>query len=172
MASIKGIETVVVLSLIFATVYIPGSKPPAITWWYEFYFDVVHQMFSGSEISTSDMIVFNHAVEFHGSGPMICVIPDELHTKDVGFLYSVYAPITSHRDNYKYQLSSLQLEGCMGTTASYCPNKRRRDALSLLFAKCNFLHLEKLPDLSAVIEERNCLSFGVTARTACIAQES
>ncbi|KAH8703308.1 cytochrome P450 [Talaromyces proteolyticus] len=142
----QAIETTVILSLLLTVVgavrrlyfhplaHIPGPKLAALTWWYEFYFDVVQP----------GQYVF-HIQELHKQyGPIIRVTPDELHVNDIGFLDTVYAPSMNRRDKYEYQLRSLRVPGGVGTTASYDVHKKRREALSPFFSKRNVLYLESL----------------------------
>ena len=78
------------------------------------------------------------------AGPIVRVTPDEVHVNDVGFLDSVYAPSTTRRNKYEYQLRTLRVPGGVGTTASYDIHKKRREALVPFFSKKNVLHLEPL----------------------------
>lgn len=77
-------------------------------------------------------------------GPMIRVTPSELHINDANFLDTIYAPSSVHRDKYEYQLRTLRVPTAVGTTANYHLHKRRREALSPVFAKKNVLSLEPL----------------------------
>jgi hypothetical protein len=75
-------------------------------------------------------------------GPIIRVTPDEVHINDVGFLDTIYAPSTTHRDKYEYQLRALRVPGGVGTTPSYNVHKKRREALSPWFSKRNVTYFE------------------------------
>ena len=135
--------------------HIPGPKLAALTWWYEFYFDVVQQgryVFQIMELHKQygrcsprghpkDSIASLTAM---CSGPIIRITPDEIHVGDVGFLDTVYAPSMSHRDKYDYQLRTLRVPSGVGATARYDVHKRRREALSPFFSKRNVIHLEAL----------------------------
>jgi cytochrome P450 len=72
------------------------------------------------------------------------VTPDEIHINDVGFLDSIYAPSTSPRDKYSYQLRSLRVPGGVGTTVSHDVHRKRREALAPFFSKRNVVFLEPL----------------------------
>ncbi|RAO73882.1 uncharacterized protein BHQ10_009894 [Talaromyces amestolkiae] len=114
--------------------HIPGPRLAALTWWYEFYYDVVQP----------GQYVF-HIQKLHKKyGPIIRITPDELHVNDIGFLDSVYAPSSKRRDKYEYQLKTLRVPGGVGTTANYDVHKKRREALSPFFSKRNVVYLEPL----------------------------
>lgn len=68
--------------------------------------------------------------------------PDEIHINDVGFLDTVYAPSTSPRDKYYYQLRSLRVSGGVGAAVGHELHRRRREALSPFFSKRNVVSLE------------------------------
>ncbi|KUJ11582.1 cytochrome P450 [Mollisia scopiformis] len=114
--------------------HIPGPKLAALTWWYEFYFDVIHQ----------GRYVFQIQELHKKYGPIIRVTPDEIHVNDVGFLDTVYAPSMSYRDKYEYQLRTLRVSGGVGTTVSHEMHRKRREALSPFFSRRNVLYLEPL----------------------------
>ncbi|KAL4981899.1 cytochrome P450 [Aspergillus falconensis] len=138
------VETAAVVSLLWTAgeairrlyfhplAHIPGPRLAALTWWYEFYFDVVRP----------GQYVFKIQELHKQYGPIIRVTPDEIHINDVGFLDTVYAPAMIRRDKYEYQLRSLRVPGGVGTTADYTLHKVRREALSHFFSKKNILYLE------------------------------
>ncbi|TGO33321.1 hypothetical protein BHYA_0252g00020 [Botrytis hyacinthi] len=146
MAFAQLLGTTLVLSLILtiaeatrrlyfhSLAHIPGPKLAALTWWYEFYFDVIQP----------GQYVFKIQELHKQYGPIIRITPDELHIQDVGFLDAVYAPSASPRDKYEYQLRTLRIPGGVGTTARYDLHRKRRAALSPFFSKRNVLHLEPL----------------------------
>ncbi|TGO48155.1 hypothetical protein BCON_0249g00030 [Botryotinia convoluta] len=113
---------------------IPGPKLAALTWWYEFYFDVIQP----------GQYVFKIQELHKQYGPIVRITSDELHIQDVGFLDTVYAPSASPRDKYEYQLRTLRIPRGVGTTARYDLHRKRRAALSPFFSKRNVLHLEPL----------------------------
>ncbi|KAI9642649.1 hypothetical protein NHQ30_008380 [Ciborinia camelliae] len=114
--------------------HIPGPKLAALTWWYEFYFDVIQP----------GQYIFKIQELHKQYGPIVRITPDELHIQDVGFLDTVYAPSASPRNKYEYQLRTLRVPGGVGTTARYDLHKKRRAALSPFFSKRNVLYLEPL----------------------------
>ncbi|KAG8160990.1 hypothetical protein KVR01_009254 [Diaporthe batatas] len=112
--------------------HIPGPRLAALTWWYEFYFDVIQP----------GQYVFKIQELHKRYGPIIRVTPDEIHISDVGFLDTIYAPSSSPRDKYEYQLRSLRVPGGVGTTPSLDVHRKRREALSPFFSKRNVVRLE------------------------------
>ena len=78
------------------------------------------------------------------AGPIVRITPDEIHINDPGFLDAVYAPSTSPRDKYEYQLRTLRIPGGVGATPSFEAHKQRREALVPYFSKKNVLYLESL----------------------------
>ncbi|GFN11072.1 cytochrome P450 [Aspergillus tubingensis] len=114
--------------------HIPGPRLAALTWWYEFYFDVIQPgqyVFKIQELHTR-------------YGPIIRITPDEVHINDVGFLDTIYAPSMTRRDKYGYQLRSLRVPGGLGTTTDHDLHKVRRESLAPFFSKKNILHMEGL----------------------------
>ncbi|PMD48982.1 cytochrome P450 [Hyaloscypha variabilis F] len=146
MTLIQIIETTLVVSLLFTVAgairriyfhplsHIPGPKLAALTWWYEFYYDIIQP----------SRYVFQIQELHKEYGPIIRITPDELHINDVGFLDNIYAPSSSRRDKYAYQLRTLRVPGGIGAALSHDVHKGRRDALSPFFSKRNVLHLEPL----------------------------
>ncbi|KAI3064685.1 CAZyme family GT109 [Aspergillus niger] len=114
--------------------HIPGPRLAALTWWYEFYFDVIRPgqyVFKIQELHTR-------------YGPIIRITPDEVHVNDVGFLDTIYAPSMIRRDKYGYQLRSLRVPGGLGTTTDHDLHKVRRESLTPFFSKKNIQYMEGL----------------------------
>ncbi|TVY45338.1 Cytochrome P450 monooxygenase [Lachnellula occidentalis] len=146
MTILQVAETTVVVSLLLAVAgavrrlyfhplaHIPGPRLAAITWWYEFYFDVIQP----------STFVFKIQELHKQYGPIIRITPDEIHVNDVGFLETIYAPSMSHRDKYDYILRTLPIPGAIGATVRHDVHRKRREALGPFFSKRNVLHLEPL----------------------------
>lgn len=163
MTFLQVIETTVVLSLLVTfgeairrlyfhpIALIPGPKLAALTWWYEFYFDVVkhgtyvfkiqelHQQYGMPQETASSGRLTDLC-----AGPIIRITPDELHINDMGFLDTIYAPSSSRRDKYEYQLRTLRVQSSVGASPPHDVHKKRREALLPFFSKKNVLHLEPL----------------------------
>ncbi|KAJ6006232.1 Cytochrome P450 [Penicillium sp. IBT 35674x] len=123
--------------------HIPGPRLAALTWWYEFYYDVV----------LPGKYVFKIQELHREYGPILRITPDEVHINDVGFLDTVYA---GWRDKYEYPLKALRVPGGVGATADAKLHKLRREALVPFFSKRNVLSLqhlitEKVDQLSNII---------------------
>ncbi|KAE9376444.1 cytochrome P450 [Stipitochalara longipes BDJ] len=146
MALLQILETILLVSLLFTIAgairrlyfhplsHIPGPKFAALTWWYEFYFDIIQP----------SRYVFKIQELHKEYGPIVRITPDELHINDVGFLDTIYAPSSSRRDKYAYQLRTLRVPGGIGAALSHDVHKGRRDALSPFFSRRNVLYLEPL----------------------------
>lgn len=134
--------------------HIPGPRLAALTWWYEFYFDAIqpgqyvfkiqelHKQYGESNTCTGVVDSVASLILIYLTGPIIRVTPDEIHISDVGFLDTIYAPSSSPRDKYEYQLRSLRVPGGVGTTPNLDVHRRRREALSPFFSKRNVIFLE------------------------------
>lgn len=141
--------------------HIPGPRLAALTWWYEFYFDAIQPgqyVFKIQELhkqygkpDTCAHVIHSAASLICLAGPIIRVTPDEIHISDVGFLDTIYAPASSPRDKYEYQLRSLRVPGGVGTTPSLDVHRRRREALSPFFSKRNVVLLE--PTIAEKVEQ-------------------
>lgn len=139
--------------------HIPGPGLAALTWWYEFYFDVIRPgqyVFKIQDLhkrygTSMRACVWSQLVLIAATGPIIRITPDEIHISDVGFLDTIYAPSSSSRDKYEYQLRSLRVPGGVGTTPSLEVHRKRREALSPFFSKRNVISLE--PTITAKVQQ-------------------
>ncbi|TGO54960.1 hypothetical protein BCON_0099g00200 [Botryotinia convoluta] len=149
MVLLKIVETTLLVSLISAivgTIYrlyfhplrrIPGPKLAALTWWYEFYFDVIkpgQYVFHIKKLHEEYGIIIANSTEL---GPIIRITPDEIHVNDFGVLDTIYAPPSSRRDKYARNLKQLRVPGSVGSTVSFDVHKKRREALVPFFSKRN-----------------------------------
>ncbi|TVY90100.1 Cytochrome P450 monooxygenase [Lachnellula willkommii] len=144
MTLLQVFETTVVLSLLLVVAgavrrlyfhplaHIPGPRLAAITWWYEFYFDVIQP----------STFVFKIQELHKQYGPIVRITPDEIHVNDVGFLETIYAPSMFHRDKYGYILRTLRIPGAIGAIVRHDVHRKRREVLGPFFSKRNVLHLE------------------------------
>lgn len=144
--------------------HIPGPRLAALTWWYEFYYDVVlpgkyifkiqalHREYGTFSFPSSELAGAKYETNDQ-AGPILRITPDEVHINDVGFLDTVYAGL---RDKYEYPLKALRVPGGVGATADAKLHKLRREALVPFFSKRNVLSLqylitEKVDQLSEII---------------------
>ncbi|KAJ5546650.1 Cytochrome P450 [Penicillium frequentans] len=123
--------------------HIPGPRLAALTWWYEFHYNVV----------LPGKYIFKIQELHREYGPILRITPEEVHINDVGFLDTVYAGL---RDKYEYPLKALRVPGGVGATADAKLHKLRREALVPFFSKRNVLSLqhliaEKVDQLSEII---------------------
>jgi cytochrome P450 len=119
--------------------HIPGPKIAALTWWYEYYHDVVHY---GKYIWKVQ--------EFHQQyGPIVRISPYEVHINDPDFLDVLYAASnTNRKDKWHWYTAGLGLPLCTMASDEQNLHRRRRAAMSPFFSKQNVRKLEPL------IEER------------------
>ncbi|KAJ6160568.1 cytochrome P450, partial [Penicillium chermesinum] len=93
--------------------HVPGPRLAALTWWYEFYYDVVlpgKYIFKIQELH-SEYGTLSWVLEYEAKdhvGPILRITPDEIHINDVGFLDTVYSGL---RDKYEYPLRALRVPG-------------------------------------------------------------
>lgn len=118
---------------------IPGPKIAALTWWYEYYHDVVRY---GRYIWKIQ--------EFHEQyGPIVRISPFEVHINDPDFFETLYAASnTNRKDRWHWYTAGLGLPLCTMASDEQGLHRRRRAAMSPFFSKQNVRKLEPL------IEER------------------
>ncbi|KAF7936130.1 uncharacterized protein EAE98_002349 [Botrytis deweyae] len=151
MVLLKIVETTLLVSLlstIVVAIYrlyfhslrlIPGPKPASLTWWYEFYFDVI-------KLGKYVFHIKGIHEEF-GLGPIIRITPGEIHVNDVGLLDTIYAP--HHPD--EINMLQLRVPGSVGATVSFDVHKKRREALVPFFSRSNVLYLD--PMITAKVQQ-------------------
>jgi hypothetical protein len=101
-----------VLFLIYSVIFrlylspianIPGPKLAALTWWYEYYHDVV----------TYGKYIWK-VQEFHEQyGPIVRISPYEVHINDPDFFETLYAATnTNRKDRWSWYTAGLGLPSC------------------------------------------------------------
>lgn len=72
--------------------HIPGPKLAALTWWYEFFYDIV----LGGQYTFK-------IIELHQKyGPVVRINPDEVHVGDPDFYPELYASTSHRREKTKF----------------------------------------------------------------------
>ncbi|KAJ5671894.1 Cytochrome P450 [Penicillium longicatenatum] len=104
--------------------HIPGPRLAALTWWYEFYYDVV----------LPGKYIFRIQELHREYGPILRITPEEIHINDVGFLDTVYTGTTADAKLHKLRREAL------------VPFFSKRNVLSL-----EHLVTEKVEQLSEII---------------------
>ncbi|KAH8665831.1 cytochrome P450 [Tricladium varicosporioides] len=116
----------------------PGPKLAALTYWYEFYYDIV----------LGGQYLFK-MIELHKQyGPIIRINPHELHVADPEFFDTVYAGAGHKRDRDDWHTDGYGLNGSVVTSPRHELHKHRRAALAPFFSGTGIRKLVPL------IEER------------------
>jgi cytochrome P450 len=116
--------------------HFPGPKLAAITWWYQFYYDVILQgryMFKMQEL---------HAQY----GPVIRINPYELHVNDPEFMDTLYTGHSRRRDKWTFYTGVLGTPGAAMNTNSHDLHRTRRSAMNPFFSKTSIRKLQPLVD--------------------------
>ncbi|KAK7192263.1 hypothetical protein DPSP01_012699 [Paraphaeosphaeria sporulosa] len=117
---------------------IPGPKLAALTFWYEFYYDVYpHKYQYGFKLR-----------ELHNKyGPIIRINPIHVHIHDHAYLDTIYASGNAHkrdRCSWSHHSGAKTLSGAMLEAMDHDLHKMRRNATSSFFSKRNVQVLEPL----------------------------
>ncbi|KAL2433865.1 Cytochrome P450 monooxygenase tpcC [Exophiala dermatitidis] len=116
----------------------PGPKLAAVTFWYEFYYDVI----LGGQYTF-------HVMDLHKKyGPVVRINPRELHFYTPQFYEEIYAGPTRRRDRWGYYTKGFGMPGAGASTNPHDLHKARRAALSPYFS------MQSVRKLQAVIEEK------------------
>ena len=139
--------------------HIPGPRLAELTPWYEFYYDLVNPEQFVSKIKDlhaeyGKLRAFPPPVTtLTGScdaGPIIRVIPWEIHAQDVHFLDDIYAPSYRRREKYAFQTSTLKVPLSVGGSMNHELHRKRREALNPFFSKRSLVALG--PMISTKVE--------------------
>lgn len=117
--------------------HFPGPKLAAVTWWYQFYYDVLNR---GSYLFKIQQL---HSIY----GPVIRINPSELHVMDPDFLEILYAGYGHKRDKWDFDTQAFRTGGATLTTNSHDLHRIRRAALSPFFSKATVRKLQPLVDV-------------------------
>ncbi|KAH8427074.1 cytochrome P450 [Aspergillus melleus] len=110
----------------------PGPKCVALTFWVEFYYDVVKNGMFMWEIEKMH-------VKY---GPIVRISPDELHCNDPDFFDTIYASLPEQRDKYEKFTRSPDCNNATGFTVQHAHHRLRRNALAPFFSQRNTVLLE------------------------------
>ncbi|PVI02270.1 putative P450 monooxygenase [Periconia macrospinosa] len=112
----------------------PGPKLAALTFWYEFYHDVVR---GGQYVFKID--------ELHEQyGPIIRINPYELHVKDPDFYDVLYSGPGQRRDKWSWAVEMFGNSSSGFGTVSHDLHRLRRNALNPFFSKQAITRMEPL----------------------------
>ncbi|KAJ4355384.1 uncharacterized protein N0V89_003400 [Didymosphaeria variabile] len=118
--------------------HIPGPRLAALTFWYEFYYDVYpHKYQYGFKLR-----------ELHDKyGPIIRINPFHVHIHDHSYLDTIYATGNAHkrdRCSWSHHSGAKTFSGAMLEAMDHDLHKMRRNATSGFFSKRNVQALEPL----------------------------
>ncbi|KAK0633645.1 cytochrome P450 [Immersiella caudata] len=117
--------------------HIPGPRLAALTWWYEFYFDII----------LGGQYVFKMKELHEEYGPIIRINPEEIHIYDPDFFPQLYGA-GLRRDRWRFFTKQFGADGSGISTAEHDLHKIRRAAINPFFSK------QSVRALQPVIEER------------------
>lgn len=132
--------------------YIPGPKLAALSWGYEFYYDVV----------LGGQYVFK-IIDLHKQyGPIIRINPLEIHIADKTFFNTLYTGPSHRRDKWAFYAKQFGADDSVFSTVDHELHRLRRAALNPFFSAA------KVRELQPIIESQvnNVLRrFGKHARS-------
>ncbi|CAI6263572.1 unnamed protein product [Periconia digitata] len=138
--------TVYVLALVFHRLFLsptssfPGPPLAAVTFWYEFYYDVI----------CCGRYTWKIQKLHQQYGPVVRINPHELHISDPSFYESVY--VASSRRTDKWHFSARMFGTSLATvgTTGHDLHRLRRSALSNFFSKRSISQLE--PNIQRMVD--------------------
>ncbi|KAH9219468.1 cytochrome P450 monooxygenase [Leptodontidium sp. 2 PMI_412] len=128
--------------------HFPGPRLAALTYWYEFYYDLIQRGRFLYKIQ-----------ELHDQyGPIIRINPHELHVSDPDFYHTIYAGGSSKRNRDPYHTATVTLPGSLLTSPPHDLHRKRRAALNPFFSQQSARRLlpllqERIDVLVAKLEE-------------------
>ena len=137
----------------------PGPKVAALTFWYEFYYDVLHHGSYAWEIermhkkygTLSDISQLSPDMLIHRSkGPIIRINPYELHiVADPEFLKVLYPTINKNVEKWSWSAGMLGSNAMTFGTVSHDLHRQRRGAISPFFSKASIRRLQPVIQILA-----------------------
>lgn len=116
--------------------HIPGPKLAALTWGYEFYYDVV----------LGGQYVFK-ILELHRQyGPIIRINPSEIHIADKTFFHTLYTGASHRRDKWAFYAKQFGADDSIFSTVNHDLHRLRRAALNPLFSAAKVRELQPIID--------------------------
>ena len=132
----------------------PGPKMAALTFWYEFYYDLLreggglyiwevekmHKTY-GSRNKHFYLPLTNHQSYL---GPIVRVNPYELHVNDPDFFDEIYAGVNRPRNKYEWHAQGTTSPSSFAFTLHHKQHRMRREPLQPFFSRRSILSLEPL----------------------------
>ncbi|TLD20674.1 hypothetical protein PspLS_08795 [Pyricularia sp. CBS 133598] len=114
--------------------HLPGPKLAALSFWYEFYYDVI----------LGGRYVFK-IKELHAQyGPIVRINPDELHILDPEYYDTLYSGAAQRRDKWWWSSNMFGNGVAMFSTTSHDLHRLRRSPLNQFFSKRAVSRIEPL----------------------------
>ncbi|KAH8805423.1 cytochrome P450 [Xylogone sp. PMI_703] len=135
--SVLYVVSLVIQRLVLSPIaHFPGPKLAALTWWYQFYYDVIKR---GQYLFKIQQL---HSIY----GPVIRINPCELHVVDPEFMDVLYAGPGRKRDKWDFDTQAFRTGGATLSTNSHDLHRIRRAALNPFFSKTTIRKLQPLVD--------------------------
>ncbi|KAL8819187.1 MAG: hypothetical protein Q9191_007786 [Dirinaria sp. TL-2023a] len=119
----------------------PGPKLAALTFWYEFYFDVIRCGSYMNEISKMHL-------EY---GPIVRINPYELHVADPDFIDILYPTVTKNVAKWSWSAGMFGNTEMTFRTISHATHRTRRGAISSFFSKASVRRLQ--PVIQSLVDK-------------------
>ncbi|KAG6999208.1 cytochrome P450 monooxygenase [Physcia stellaris] len=132
--SVYGLYEVIYRLYLSPIAKFPGRKLAALTFWYEFYYDVVKR---GSYMWEVERM---HEVY----GPIIRINPYELHVSDPAFAEKLYPNKAKNVEKWLWFTRLLPNPGSVFTTVEHQLHRRRRASFSSFFSKASIRRVESM----------------------------
>lgn len=117
---------------------VPGPKLAALTWGYEFYYDVI----LGGQYTFK-------ILDLHRQyGPIIRINPSEIHIADKSFFHTLYAGSPHRREKWSFYAKQFGAEESAFSTIDHELHRPRRAALNPFFATAKVRELQHVIDAS------------------------
>ncbi|KAK0656434.1 cytochrome P450 CYP542B3 [Cercophora newfieldiana] len=117
--------------------HIPGPRLAALTWWYEFYYDII----------LGGQYVYKMKDLHKEYGPIIRINPEEIHIGDPDFFPQLYGA-GLRRDRWRFYTKQFCADNSVIGTVEHDLHKMRRAALNPFFSQ------QSVRKLQPVLEER------------------
>lgn len=118
--------------------HIPGPRLAALTWLYEFYYDIV----------LGGQYTFQIVRLHERYGPVVRINPAEVHVGDPDFYPEVYASGTRRRDKWRFYTRQFGADDSALSTIEHDVHRARRAAVAPFFST------QSVRRLQPVLEER------------------
>ncbi|KAI9710975.1 MAG: hypothetical protein M1820_002412 [Bogoriella megaspora] len=142
LALIVSLGYVVISRLVLSPIAkFPGPKLAAVTFWYEFYYDVI----KGGRYTWKIR-------ELHEKyGPIVRINPYEIHVNDPAFYYKLYTGSGERRDKWQWSMNMFGMKRATFATVPHDLHRRRRAAINPAFSKAAISNLE--PEIRALVDK-------------------